>query len=391
MLMIRPVAIAVALASSFMMMPTVTCAADSNESCMIAPAPAKVVTSRFGIYRGESSVAALNGAKKPHTHDGLDFRTGASGVPLYATSAGKVSFVGPRGTAGNTVIITRPSGDTIAYYHLSGFAPGIRVGVSVGAGQVIGISGNTNAGNATRGKFAKHLHFVYARPTPNNLRVASFSENAGRGPFNPATVPNSITTPRQAGIGWKTDPAPFFCETFRIDDQNPQRIPVLGGDTKRQHEILFGNVPPGGAKPDVQFDDTQVAAANAEALIAASEGRSVSESLSDSDGYGALPSAPIGDYETMSVSEMMLTESNRRLMDAEWNTKITEVSTRALYIDYVKANAVALYLDEAIYRKKERIEALLAVYAAQKTRPLQAQVRRAQEQADTATFSRMIR
>ncbi|MBN0024140.1 M23 family peptidase, partial [Pseudomonas aeruginosa] len=92
-----------------------------------------------------------------------------------------------------------------------------------------------------------------------------------------------------------------------IQDGNPQHYPILGKDTKEQHAILFGSVPPGGVAPNVKFEPAQVAAANADAALAAAEGKSPAEWLSDKDGYGTLPTAPIGGYDTMSTHEMLLT------------------------------------------------------------------------------------
>lgn len=41
----------------------------------------------------------------------------------------------------------------------------------------------------------------------------------------------------------------------------------------------------------------------------------------------------------MSPAEMMATELRRRFSDAEWNTEIVKVSSRALWVDYSRALA----------------------------------------------------
>jgi murein DD-endopeptidase len=112
--------------------------------------------------------------------------------------------------------------------------------------------------------------------------------------------------------------------------------------------------------------------------------------LKDSDGYGSLPTAPIGGYDTMSTSEMMLTEATRRFNDANWSTNLTKVSSRALWVDYSRAIGVGNYLAEATYRKKERVEALLAVYTAQKMKGIRTQVQASHERALRNDVARSI-
>jgi hypothetical protein len=92
----------------------------------------------------------------------------------------------------------------------------------------------------------------------------------------------------------------------------------------------------------------------------------------------------------MSVSEMMMTEATRRFSDAEWNNSITHVSSRALWVDYNRATGVSNYLSEAIYRKKEKVEALLAVYASQKLAGQRAQTDWAHQRAQKGAVSRSI-
>lgn len=352
-------------------LPLVAIAADS---CMVQPNQSGIVSGRFGKYRegGANNYGSAN--SKPHMHDGLDFSTSGSSQPLYATTDGVVTFVGKRGTAGNAVLIQRADGDIVAYYHLSGFAPGLRQGTQVQAGQQIGISGNTPSSS-----MAKHLHFVYGTSQRDDARAAAFPPNASRGTFNPAQLPSVFN--EQAGIGWKTDPAPYFCNTFQINDGHPEHAAILGADTKAQHAILFGSVPPDGVEPDSGSDAVQVAATNADAAIAAYEGLSPAEWLSDKEGYGALPEPPIGGYATMSASEMLMTEATRRLSDAEWNANLTTVTSRALWVDYVRTIGISNYLSAEIQRKKERVEALLAIYSSQKLGGIRAKTKDANARA----------
>ncbi len=64
-------------------------------------------------------------------------------------------------------------------------------------------------------------------------------------------------------------------------------------------------------------------------------------------------------------------------MDAEWHKNLTMVSSRALWVDYLQTVAVGNYMQEAIYRKKERDEGLLATLTTQEL----AQRRRATDAA----------
>lgn len=85
-------------------------------------------------------------------HLGVDYAA-PLGTPVWATAAGRVSFVGPRGGAGNAVIIDHANGMSSTYMHLSRFARGLAVGQQVRQKQVIGYVGMT--GLAT----GPHLHF----------------------------------------------------------------------------------------------------------------------------------------------------------------------------------------------------------------------------------------
>jgi murein DD-endopeptidase MepM/ murein hydrolase activator NlpD len=85
-------------------------------------------------------------------HLGVDYAA-PLGTPVWATAGGKVTFVGPRGGAGNAVVISHPNGLESTYMHLARFAKGLLAGQKVRQKQVIGYVGAT--GLAT----GPHLHF----------------------------------------------------------------------------------------------------------------------------------------------------------------------------------------------------------------------------------------
>lgn len=99
-------------------------------------------------------------------HHGLDYAAPA-GTPVSAIGDGTVVFAGKKGQYGNLVIIKHPNGYKTYYGHLSRFGSGIKRGIKVKQGQVIGYVGST--GLAT----GPHLHY--------EMRV-------NNRPVNPVTV-----------------------------------------------------------------------------------------------------------------------------------------------------------------------------------------------------------
>jgi len=85
-------------------------------------------------------------------HEGVDFRADV-GTPVYATGDGDVTISGRRGSYGIMLVLDHGHGYETRYAHLSGFADGIRPGVSVKRGDLIGYTGNTGM---TQGP---HLHY----------------------------------------------------------------------------------------------------------------------------------------------------------------------------------------------------------------------------------------
>jgi len=85
-------------------------------------------------------------------HKGTDFAA-PTGVPIMAAGDGVVRRAGVHGGYGNYVRLQHGQGYETAYAHMSRFAKGIRPGVRVRQGQIIGYVGST--GRST----GPHLHY----------------------------------------------------------------------------------------------------------------------------------------------------------------------------------------------------------------------------------------
>lgn len=85
-------------------------------------------------------------------HRGIDLRAPV-GTPVYATGNGKIMYATVKGSFGNVIYIDHGYDFVTVYAHLSGFAEGIRRGVPVVRGQLIGYSGDSGV------VAAPHLHY----------------------------------------------------------------------------------------------------------------------------------------------------------------------------------------------------------------------------------------
>ena len=88
------------------------------------------------------------------SHKGVDYAA-PTGTRILSVSDGRIEFVGRQNGYGNLIIVKHRGVFSTAYAHLSGFAPGIKKGVSVSQGEVIGYVGQT--GLAT----GPHLHYEF--------------------------------------------------------------------------------------------------------------------------------------------------------------------------------------------------------------------------------------
>ncbi|NRS15695.1 peptidoglycan DD-metalloendopeptidase family protein [Brevibacillus sp. HB1.4B] len=93
-------------------------------------------------------------------HEGIDIMA-PKGTPIYSVSDGTINKVGWNTYGGWRVNITDENGQYRMYYaHLQAYAPGLHVGKTIKAGQLIGFVGDTGyGGTGTVGMFEPHLHF----------------------------------------------------------------------------------------------------------------------------------------------------------------------------------------------------------------------------------------
>ena len=139
-------------------------------SLLKTPVSGARLTSGFGMR-----VHPLLGYSKMHT--GVDFGA-PQGTPIHAAGDGVIYQAGRESGFGNTIVIQHSGKYKTLYGHMRGFAAGIRAGVHVNQGQVIGYVGST--GRST----GPHLHYevrVDDRPTnPTNVRTAGGNQLAGK-------------------------------------------------------------------------------------------------------------------------------------------------------------------------------------------------------------------
>ncbi|MCM3141390.1 stalk domain-containing protein [Brevibacillus sp. MER 51] len=94
------------------------------------------------------------------SHEGIDIMA-PKGTPIYSVSDGTINKVGWNTYGGWRVNITDENGQYRMYYaHLQAYVPGLYVGKTIKAGQLIGFVGDTGyGGTGTVGMFEPHLHF----------------------------------------------------------------------------------------------------------------------------------------------------------------------------------------------------------------------------------------
>jgi len=118
-------------------------------SFLRTPMDASHITSRFGMR--EHPILGFSAM-----HTGVDFAA-PMGTPVLAAGAGRVKMAGFNGGYGLFVKLEHTAQVGTAYGHLSRLGPGIKPGVPVRQGQVIGFVGSTGMSTGP------HLHYEFHR------------------------------------------------------------------------------------------------------------------------------------------------------------------------------------------------------------------------------------
>ncbi len=96
-------------------------------------------------------------------HLGVDYAA-PRGTPVVASGSGTIVFAGKKGGFGNFIHIKHPNGIETMYGHLSKFAKGIRKGVKVKRGQLIGYVGATGLATGPHLDYRIKVHGKFVNP-----------------------------------------------------------------------------------------------------------------------------------------------------------------------------------------------------------------------------------
>lgn len=118
-------------------------------SFLRTPMDASRITSRFGMR--EHPILGFSAL-----HAGVDFAA-PPGTPILAAGNGRVVAAGPNGGYGLYVKLQHTHDVATAYAHMSRVGPGIKPGVQVRQGQVIGFVGSTGMSTGP------HLHYEFLK------------------------------------------------------------------------------------------------------------------------------------------------------------------------------------------------------------------------------------
>ncbi len=142
----------------------------AQKALMKTPVDGAKLSSRFGMRKHP-----ILGYTR--MHKGLDFAT-STGTPVMAAGQGFVDMAGWNGAYGKYIRIRHNDGYSTAYGHLSGFGKGVRKGMRVKQGQIIGYSGST--GRST----GPHLHYevlAYGKQVnPQSVKLPNGNALTGR-------------------------------------------------------------------------------------------------------------------------------------------------------------------------------------------------------------------
>lgn len=135
-----------------------------------------------GIYTWPvgGTITSPFGQRARNFHEGLDIAA-PTGTPIHAARSGTVTFAGSQSGYGNVVYLSHAGGDETRYGHMSRI--GVRRGMQVGGGAVIGAVGQT--GDAT----GPHCHFEIRKGGRAVDPLPILNRLGPTGPFLPGKRP----------------------------------------------------------------------------------------------------------------------------------------------------------------------------------------------------------
>ena len=186
-------------------------------------------------WGGSRSAGATGGTGK---HQGTDIFA-ARGTPVVAVEDGTITKIGRNTYGGNRIWLN----GSYYYAHLDGYAPGMRVGAKVKAGDVIGYVGNTGDARTT----PPHLHFGYdpngthgqTWENPYPLLTGSGQPPAGDDSMIPSKYQGPIASPTELDDQDGMDS--FLFQDHRPPSQGPMPTvpsPMAVGSLATEHTSL---------------------------------------------------------------------------------------------------------------------------------------------------------
>jgi murein DD-endopeptidase MepM/ murein hydrolase activator NlpD len=123
------------------------------------------IASKYEVWYGDSWGAA-RGDSGERSHAGIDLAV-AYGTPIRSMGDGVIEALGWNTLGGWRIGVRDRDGLYYYYAHMSSFAPGMRVGTRVSAGQTIGYVGDSGYGpEGTTGVVSAHLHIGFYEGSP---------------------------------------------------------------------------------------------------------------------------------------------------------------------------------------------------------------------------------
>ena len=136
--------------------------------------------------------------RRVRAHHGIDYAA-ATGTPIHAVGDGVVRRAGWGGGYGNVVEIGHRSGYASRYAHMRGFAKGIRPGVRVTQGQVIGYVGSTGLSTGPHLHYEFHMAGRPVNPTSIKFLTGEPVPSSARGRFRALVERRVAAMERAAG------------------------------------------------------------------------------------------------------------------------------------------------------------------------------------------------